>query len=307
MRPIATRSGSPRPPWCARPLSGCSPEGVSWALPEWDARGIPTVTGARWSAQVMRRMLVSARVSGRRERRTIDGHRREIGSIVATAVWPAIISAEQSDRLRRLLGNGERRMNGSATKYLLTGGMAVCGLCGAALVARPRAVAPSAAHPEHRPSAPSLVCASGPGFKGCGDDASPPNRSTHWSARRCSKRSTGEFLLEVMARTDDNEAVEGLLVVEGKLAELAADWASDRISRGEWDAARAACSAASNRSAGAWRRHVAGMTWTGYLTRSAPPGRRCHCTVVAPLSAPWSRPSWSLPASAVAAASTPSA
>ncbi|HEY8674854.1 MAG TPA: recombinase family protein [Candidatus Dormibacteraeota bacterium] len=32
---------------------------------DWDGRGVPTVTGARWSVQTMRRMLLSARISGR--------------------------------------------------------------------------------------------------------------------------------------------------------------------------------------------------------------------------------------------------
>jgi DNA invertase Pin-like site-specific DNA recombinase len=219
-----------------RVLAGGSLRGL---CRDWDTRGIPTVTGARWSAPVMRRMLLSARISGRRERRTIDGHRREMGTIVATAVWPAIISVEQSDRLRRLLGNGERRMNGTATKYLLSGGTAVCGLCGAALVARPRAATPSAAHPEHRPSAPSLVCASGPGFKGCGGIRIEAEPLDALVTEAVLQAVDGGALLEVMARTDDAEAVEGLLAVEGKLANLAADWASDRISRGEWDAARA--------------------------------------------------------------------
>ena len=213
-----------------RVLAGGSLRGL---CREWDARGIPTVTGARWSAQVMRRMLVSARVSGRRERRTIDGHRREIGSVVATAVWPAIISAEQSDRLRRLLGNGERRMNGSATKYLLTGGMAVCGLCGAAWwrgrgPSHHRPPIPNIARPRPRSSAPAAPDSRG---AGAGRVAAEPLDALVSEA--VLQAVDGEFLLEVMARTDDNEAVEGLLVVEGKLAELAADWASDRISRGE--------------------------------------------------------------------------
>jgi site-specific DNA recombinase len=206
-----------------RVLAGGSLRGV---CRDWEARGIPTVTGALWAVQTMRRMLLSARISGRRERCIIDGRRRAVGTIVAQAQWPAIISVDQSDQLRRLLGNGERRMKGHPTKYLLTGGIAVCGLCGEKLAAHPRQ------------GKPSLICVSGPGFKGCGRLRIQNDGLESLVSEAVLQAIDGGALLEVMRTTDDREAVDGLVAVDRKLAELAQDWASDRRTRGEWEAAR---------------------------------------------------------------------
>ena len=54
---------------------------------DFNDRGIATSTGGAWSIQTMRRMLRSARISGRREHH---------GEIVAKAVWPGIISPERT-------------------------------------------------------------------------------------------------------------------------------------------------------------------------------------------------------------------
>ena len=57
-------------------------------------------------------MLKWARISGRREHR---------GEVVADAGWPAMIGAEQSDRLRAVLSDPTRRKNERARRYLLAG------------------------------------------------------------------------------------------------------------------------------------------------------------------------------------------
>jgi site-specific DNA recombinase len=111
------------------------------------ARGVPTSTGGKWSPQSLRRMLASPRISGQRI------HKREI---VATAVWPGIISVEDGAAIRALLANPERRTNKAARRYLL-GGILVCSHCGERLVARPRSGG------QRR-----YACAKGPGFAGCG-------------------------------------------------------------------------------------------------------------------------------------------
>lgn len=107
---------------------------------EWNHAGITTSQGKLWRPVIMRRMLMSGRVSGRRE------HLRQI---VAEAEWPAIISAEDSDRLRELLSDPARTTNaaGNARKYLLSGFL-FCGSCGRKMKAR--------AQSDHQPS---YVCA----------------------------------------------------------------------------------------------------------------------------------------------------
>src|SRR5207249_4335785 len=69
---------------------------------DFNRRGYQTSAGKRWEQGSLSRMLQSARISGRRE---------HYGKVTAKAEWPAIIDAEQSDRLRALLSDPNRRTN----------------------------------------------------------------------------------------------------------------------------------------------------------------------------------------------------
>lgn len=114
---------------------------------EWTEAEVPTVTGAGWAPITLKRIVTSAHVAGKRER---DG-------IVVDAVWPAILPWETVQRLRVVLTDPTRRRNLRSRRYLLTGGIAVCGICDAPLVARPR-----------DDGRRCYVCAKGPGQSGCG-------------------------------------------------------------------------------------------------------------------------------------------
>ncbi len=220
----------------ARVLAG---EGLRTVCADWNRRGIQTVTGPprKWTQPVMKRMLVSARISGRRERRTVDGVRLEIGPIVAKAVWPAIITPEQSDQLRSLLGDAGRRTNLKPSKQLLTGGLAVCGVCGAALVSRPKGH-PKDEHGNRPAPTPSLVCAQGPGYKGCGGIRIQAEPLDALVSDAVLLRVDAGALVEAMRSTDDREAVAELHEVEKQLAFLSVEWASKRLDLVEWEAAR---------------------------------------------------------------------
>jgi hypothetical protein len=109
--------------------------------------GVPTVTGAEWKPQTLKRILTSARISGQREHQ---------GEIVAKAQWPEIITPAETQRLRAKLNDPERRTNRSARRYLLAS-LLRCQHCGNRLYSRPR-----------DDGARRYVCASGPGFEGCG-------------------------------------------------------------------------------------------------------------------------------------------
>jgi site-specific DNA recombinase len=97
---------------------------------EWAARGIVSPTGGPWSKTSIRRMLARPRTAGLRAHR---------GVVVAEAMWPAIISREDHEALRSVFMAPERNRRNAPPrrKYLLTGGLARCGKCGASLVARP--------------------------------------------------------------------------------------------------------------------------------------------------------------------------
>jgi site-specific DNA recombinase len=98
---------------------------------DWNSRGYRTSSGGAWYESAVKRRLVAPQVAGLRE---WEGEFYE-------AEWDAILDRETWDRLRRILLDPSRRKNkeGNARKYLLTSGLARCGVCGANLVARPKA------------------------------------------------------------------------------------------------------------------------------------------------------------------------
>lgn len=89
-------------------------------------RGVTTPTGGTWRPTTLRRPLASARISGRRKHTPkaslSSGTRPLCGQIVATAVWPGIVTHDQSDRLRALpCAPGRRTHEDTGRTYLLSG------------------------------------------------------------------------------------------------------------------------------------------------------------------------------------------
>lgn len=128
----------------ARFLAG---ESIRSICSDLNDRGIRTVKEGEWRTQVLRRLLMSGRISGQREHR---------GELVAKAEWPGIIDVADTERLRALLSDPERRTNRSARRYLLVR-LLRCGLCGELLVSRPR-----------DDGRRRYICARGPNYVGCG-------------------------------------------------------------------------------------------------------------------------------------------
>lgn len=151
----------------SRVLAG---ESLSSVCRDLARRDVRTPAGNHWQPRTLRRLLATARISGRREhtpRASHNGTRPLCGEITATAVWPAIITVDESDRLRRLLSDPERQRRFSSVngrKYLLSG-LLVCGKCGAGLVGRPRS------------GVPRYVCPNVPGTTSCGGVATNAART----------------------------------------------------------------------------------------------------------------------------------
>lgn len=123
---------------CARRvLAG---ESIASITRDLNQRGVLTSDGNRWNRTTLRRMLCSARISGRREylpAGSYTGSRPLVGEIVsATSDWPAIISMEQSDRIRALLTRPERRTTTGGSRTRLLSGILRCGRCERPLVGR---------------------------------------------------------------------------------------------------------------------------------------------------------------------------
>jgi DNA invertase Pin-like site-specific DNA recombinase len=113
----------------------------------------------RWTQHVVQSILTSWRIAGWRSHN---------GEPVAEAEWPPIIDRATLERIRSLLLDPQRKLGhgNSARRYLLSG-MVYCSQCNSKLVARP---ASSDRYPDGsiRRRKPSMVCASGPPFHGCG-------------------------------------------------------------------------------------------------------------------------------------------
>lgn len=96
-------------------------EGLMAVCRDFNARGITTSRGNRWTTTTLRQMLIGWRIYG------IRSHARQP---VGRAAWPAIVDPGLRDRVVRMLAKPPQRSTGR--RYLLTG-VAVCGVCGAGL------------------------------------------------------------------------------------------------------------------------------------------------------------------------------
>jgi DNA invertase Pin-like site-specific DNA recombinase len=186
-------------------------------------RGIPTVTGTPWKSHTLKRILVSARISGQREHR---------GEIVAKAEWPPIIRPQETQRLRAKLNDPERRTNLSARRYLLAS-LLRCHHCGSKLVSRPR-----------DDGARRYVCASGPNSGGCGKVTIIADPLEQYVVEAVLHRLDSPELPRALngSVSTDPAGEEWQAEVERaqeQLDELAQMWAEREITRSEWVTARA--------------------------------------------------------------------
>jgi site-specific DNA recombinase len=203
----------------ARILAGDSIRSICQDL---DDRKISTVTGSRWTPHVVRRMLMSPRISGQRQHH---------GEIVGPAEWPAIVTPTETARLRSVLGDPSRRTNRVARRYLLAGTLR-CSHCGATLVARPKADGRRA-----------YVCAKGPGHAGCGKTSTLAADLEVLIVEAVLYRLDTPALANRLARqktqtTLESAVSEGLALDQARLEELAELYADRTISKSEWLTAR---------------------------------------------------------------------
>jgi site-specific DNA recombinase len=194
---------------------------------QWNDAGMPTPTGKRWAPSVVSRILRAPLIAGLREHH---------GEIVAEGSWPAIIDRETHDRLAVALDPRTRRTSGAGRprSYLLTGGIVRCALCGVALVARPR-----------EDGRRRYVCASGPGWKGCGGITIMAEELEQVIAEAVIERlASPTFAAELAtARKGDErgDLFREQAQLEGRLDELAADYyAAGGLTRSEYATARQA-------------------------------------------------------------------
>ncbi len=104
-------------------------ETLTGVADDLNARGIATAAGARWVPANLRRTVLNPRYIGRA---THDG--QDVGE----GGWPAVVDEPTWRRAQHLLTAEDRPKRRSARRYLLSGGLLVCGRCGGPLVSKPR-------------------------------------------------------------------------------------------------------------------------------------------------------------------------
>jgi site-specific DNA recombinase len=115
-----------------------------------NARGAATSTGGRFTLTNLRQITLNGRYVAHRFHNGID---------VGAADWPALVDDATWMRARALLTAPERARRRAARRFLLTGGMAVCGKCGNPLRSKP----------NHTPSGPVPIYGCRPRQQGgCG-------------------------------------------------------------------------------------------------------------------------------------------
>jgi site-specific DNA recombinase len=192
---------------------------------DFNDRAIPSATGRQWSPSALRGVLVSGRISGRREYH---------GQIVAAPSWPAIITVGQSDELRALLTRRAGTPRSRARSYLLSG-ILRCGRCGHSMSGR--------LHTAGR----RYICPRQPGNHACGTIAVMAEATeTEVRDRVLTALDNPAFLARLLAAEtgddhgDSSEDVGARLrEIDTQRGELAAMWAAKDIDRKEWLAARA--------------------------------------------------------------------
>ena len=203
---------------CAqRFLAGESIRSISGDLNE---RGIKTSRGGEWGSSTLRRMLNSARISGRREHH---------GEIVADGQWDGIITPAQSDRIRAVLADPMRRTRRTPRRYLLAG-ILRCGRCGLTLHARPRSNGERC-----------YVCTRQPDWVGCGKVSVTASRVEAHVTEAVLYRLDTPDLFNVAKRTagePESDAISEVRAAEAHRDELASAYAERLITMAEWLKAR---------------------------------------------------------------------
>lgn len=205
-------------------------------------QGHVTSQGKPWSSRAIVRLLLNPAMGGHRtygdeKRVTVekpDGGTEEVVVkkekdpevfIVARDCWPAVISDEERARLRVILKDPDRTTNpgGQNTRrYLLSGGILVCGLCGAHLTG-------------HRANSglPGYNCRKTPPYDGCGKiriAAGPLELDVAGRvlARYASPKVRAR-LAEAMHPGDDSALAAEAVEIDEKIAQLGRDYADPAI------------------------------------------------------------------------------
>ena len=191
------------------------------SLATWlQVEGVHTVGGNPWRTQTLRQLLTNPRIWGMRVHQ---------GQVIGPATWAPIITADQGERLRRLLLDPARRTNRTARRYLLSG-MLRCGKCGKPLYSMPK-------NGKRR-----YGCAMGPDARGCGRVFIYAEMLEAFITEAVLYRLDSADMHRAITGGPDEEQTrtlaDAIQADADRLDELAATWADGEISKAEWLKAR---------------------------------------------------------------------
>lgn len=190
-------------------------ETISSVIRDLQARDIRTPTGRFWSSKVVTRALRNPRLVGDRVYK---------GEVVARGVYPAIFDERTHQALIAFLADPERIARHTSSgprehKYLLTGGISRCGVCGKRLVAQPSN--------NHKPG---YICRKTAPYGGCGririqGEAFEAHVASQVLARFASP-TTRLRLVEAFEKGEDGEVIaQQIVALEDRLAQLGREYA----------------------------------------------------------------------------------
>lgn len=202
-------------------------ESVYSVCADLNARGVSTAQDKLWRTPTLRRILTNPTTAGKREYR---------GEIVGPGLWESILDEVTWQRLRSVVNNKQTSGRGRTSAgrpgrrtYLLTGGLAVCGLCESNL------------HAQRRQSgARTYACISGPDKEGCGRLTCTASALDELVSEAVIFAVDGPELANTLRGSDSEEDVgsQEIAELERDLADLASMFGTGQIGRAEWVAAR---------------------------------------------------------------------
>lgn len=217
---------------------------AGWALAniaiELEKRGLRGAHGGRIRSTSVRSMVTGPAIAGYRVYRTRIVGRGNWSPILDEDTWQACrLKLSQPRRVTRKDGKGEypvterHRGNSTGRKYLLTGGLAVCGVCGHRLV--------GAVKQMKNQKAPYLLCHPNGGGRGC-TGTLLMNAENHVVDELWAELDKPEFLNAITADAHGvrRDAITKMLDgIEQKRGELAVMWATPGgLTDTEWREAR---------------------------------------------------------------------
>lgn len=188
--------------------------------------GISPAVAKSWQTTAVRQILASGRIAGLREHH---------GEVIGPAVWPAIITPAERDRVRARMTTRSLTKTRTPRTYLLSG-MLRCGRCGNRLFSQARQ-----SNPGNRVR--RYVCLKGPDHGGCGrlTVVAPPVEELLTDAvlTRLDSPQLAEALAGKSSVDADVAALAAQLEADqDRMDELAGLYAAGAVSAREWIAAR---------------------------------------------------------------------